>query len=121
MMRSVLERMALNPDDDFETAAGRVRADLAERQGFPALWSDLSALAQAVLVEIVQGETSLTSKSARTRMAEATEEAKVSPGRVSGALRTLVRKNIIHKIDDNWTMQDPDFGRYVTALLAAVS
>ena len=75
MMRSVLERMALNPDDDFETAAGRVRADLAERQGFPALWSDLSALAQAVLVEIVQGETSLTSKSARTRMAEATEEA----------------------------------------------
>lgn len=119
MMRSVLERMALNPDDDFETAAGRVRADLAERQGFPAQWSDLSALAQAVLVQIVQGETSLTSKAARTRMAKATEEAEVSPGRVSGALRTLGRKGIIHKIDDDWKLQDLDFGRYIDALLGA--
>lgn len=121
IMRSVLERMALNPDDDFETAAKRVREELAERQGFPAHWSDLNPLAQAVLVEIVQGETSLTSKAARARMAKATNELDVSPGRVSGAIRTLGRKDIIHKIDENWTLQDPDFGRYITALLASVS
>ncbi len=121
MMRSALERMALNPDDDFETAATKVRGELAERQVFPALWSDLSPLAQAVLVEIVLGETSLTSKAARARMAKATDEPDISPGRVSGALRTLGRKNIIHKIDDDWTLQDPDFGRYVHALLASIS
>lgn len=118
MMRSVLERMALNPDDDFETAAYRVRQELAERQGFPVLWSALNSLAQAVLVEIVRGEISLTSKAARARMAEATAEKEVSPGRVSGALRTLGRKNIIHRIEDNWTLQDPDFGRYITSLFA---
>lgn len=119
MMRSVLERMALNPDDDFETAARRVREDLAERQGFPAQWSALNPLAQAVLVEIVRGETSLTSKVVRGRMANATGELEVSPGRVSGALRTLGRKSIIHKIDDDWKLQDLDFGRYVISLLGA--
>ena len=117
MMRGVLERMALYPDDSFETAANRVRDDLAESQGFPNQWSDLNPLAQAVLVEIVQGETALTSKSARDRMAVATSEAEISPGRVSGALRTLVRKNIIHKINNIWSLQDLDFGRYITALL----
>ncbi len=121
MMRSVLERMALNPNDNFDTAARKVREELAERQGFPAQWSDLNPLAQAVLVEIVRGEASLTSRAARARMAIAIKELDISPGRVSGALRTLGRKNIIHKIDDKWTMQDPDFGRYVTALLASVS
>jgi len=118
MMRNVLERMALNPDDDFETAARKIRHELAERQGFPSLWSDLNPLAQAVLVEIVQGETSLTSKAARTRMANATGENDVSPGRVSGAIRTLGRKHVVHKIDENWTLQDPDFGRYITTLIA---
>lgn len=119
MLRSVLERMALNPDDDFETAAKAVRNDLAERQGFPTQWSDLNALAQAVLVEIVRGETALTSKAARARMAAATGEPEISPGRISGALRTLGRKNIIHKIDDTWTLQDPDFARYIGVLLGA--
>lgn len=113
MMRNVLERMALNPDDDFETAAGRIRAELAERQGFPALWSGLGALPQAVLVEIVRGETALTSKAARARLALATGEKSVSPGRVSGALRTLSRNQIIHKIGSDWSLQDADFGRYV--------
>lgn len=120
MMRSVLERMALNPDADFETAAARVREELAERQGFPALWSGLNPLAQAVLVEIVQGEAALTSKSSRDRMALATGEDKVSPGRVSGALRTLSRKNVIHKIDDVWALQDPDFGRFISELLTSL-
>jgi len=118
MMRNVLERMALYPDDDFETAASKIRQELAERQGFPALWSGLNPLAQAVLVEIVQGETSLTSKDARSRMGGATGEEDVSPGRVSGAIRTLGRKHIIHKIDDSWTLQDPDFGRYIRAIIA---
>jgi len=117
MMRNVLERMALNPDDDFETAAGRIREDLAERQGFPALWSGLGALPQAVLVEIVRGETALTSKAARTRLAQATGEKSISPGRVSGALRTLARKQIIHKIGTDWALQDPEFGRYVGAVV----
>lgn len=116
MMRSVLERMALDPDDDFETAAHKVRHELAERQGYPVLWSDLNSLAQAVLIEIVRGETSLTSKAARTRMAKAISDTEVSPGRVSGALRTLGRKNIIHKIADDWTVQDPEFGRYIASL-----
>lgn len=120
MMRNVLERMALNPEDDFETAAARIREELAERQGFPALWSDLNALAQAVLVEIVQGETALTSRAARRRLGQATGEDSVSPGRVSGAIRTLGRKQILHKIDDNWSLQDPDFGRYIETLLPAV-
>jgi len=119
MMRNVLERMALNPDDDFETAAARIREELAERQGFPALWSDLGALAQAVLVEIVQGETALTSREARERLGRATGENSVSPGRVSGAIRTLGRKQIIHKIDENWALQDADFGRYIASLLPA--
>lgn len=121
MMRSVLERMALNPDDDFKAAATKVRDDLAERQGFPTKWSDLNTLAQAVLFEVVQGETSLTSKAARARMAGATGESEISPGRVSGAIRTLGRKNIIHKIDDIWTLQDPDFGRYISSLLSPIS
>lgn len=121
MMRSVLERMALNPDDDFEAAADNVRQELAERQGFPAMWSDLNSLAQAVLVEIVRGEKSLTSKAARARMAAATSDKDVSPGRVSGALRTLGRKNIVHKIDETWTLQDPDFGRYITLLFGKAS
>ena len=121
MMRSVLERMALNPDADFETAATRVREDLAERQGFPNLWSQLNPLAQAVLVEIVKGEIALTSKAARDRMASATGEAEISPGRVSGALRTLSRKNIIHKIEDAWALQDPDFGRFISQLLKSLT
>lgn len=117
MMRNVLERMALNPDDDFKTAARAIREELAERQGFPALWSGLNALAQAVLVEIVRGETALTSKAARIRMGLATGEGDISPGRVSGALRTLGRKHVIHKLEGNWALQDPDFGRYVSALI----
>jgi len=117
MMRNVLERMALNPDYDFGTAAARIREELAERQGFPALWSDLNALAQAVLVEIVQGETALTSKAARKRLGQATGEDSVSPGRISGAIRTLSRKHIIHKIDGNWALQDTDFGRYIETLM----
>lgn len=121
MMRTVLEHMALNPGEDFETAATKVRNELAERQGFPELWSDLNPLAQAVLSEIVQGETALTSKAARARMARATAEEDVSPGRVSGALRTLGRKNIIHKIDDQWSLQDTEFGRYVTDMLRAMT
>jgi len=120
MMRNVLERMALNPKDDFETAAARIRDELAERQGFPALWSDLNALVQAVLVEIVHGETALTSKAARKRLGLATGETSVSPGRVSGAIRTLGRKHIIHKIEGNWALQDADFGRYIAALFPVV-
>ncbi|ASP35909.1 hypothetical protein [Labrenzia sp. VG12] len=118
MMRNVLERMALNPDYDFDTAARRIREELAERQGFPALWSDLNALAQAVLVEIVKGETALTSNAARKRLGQATGEESVAPGRVSGATRTLRRKHIIHKIDGNWVLQDADFGRYIETLIS---
>jgi uncharacterized protein len=118
MMRNVLERMALNPQDDFQTAARKVRDDLAERQGFPALWTGLSALNQAVLIEIVQGETALTSKAALDRMALATGSDSIKPGRVSGALKTLGRKHIIHKLDDTYALQDPDFGRYISRLLA---
>eukprot|EP00903_Cladosiphon_okamuranus_P000969 g967.t1 len=117
MMRNVLERMALNPDYDFDTAAARIREELAERQGFPALWSDLNALAQAVLVQIVQGETALTSHATRERLGRATGEGSIAPGRVSGATRTLRRKHIIHKIDGNWVLQDADFGRYIEALM----
>ncbi|MEO0401665.1 MAG: hypothetical protein AAF214_04755, partial [Pseudomonadota bacterium] len=118
MMRNVLERMALNPQDDFETAASRVRGELADRQGFPHLWNTLSALNQAVVIEIVNGETALTSKSALGRMATATRTDKVTAGRISGALKTLGRNHIIHKIDDVWVLQDPEFGRYVHDLFA---
>lgn len=117
MMRNVLERMALNPEFDFDTAAARIREELAERQGFPALWSELNALAQAVLVEIVQGETALTSNATRKRLGRATGEDSISPGRVSGAIRTLGRKHIIHKIEGNWMLQDADFGRYIDRLI----
>ena len=116
MMRGVLERMALVPDLDFEAAARRVRDELAERQGFPDLWAGLPPLPQAVLVEIARGETSLTSRASRARMAAMLGEARpVSAGRVSGALRTLSRNMIVHKIGRDWALQDPEFGRFIAA------
>ena len=121
VMRRVLEYMALNPNTDSTTAATRVREELAERQGFPTLWSQLNPLTQAVLVEIVQGEAALTSKAARDRMAVATDEAEISPGRISGALRTLSRKNMIHKIEETWTLQDSDFGRFISQILKSLT
>jgi hypothetical protein len=114
MLRSVLERLALDRTEDFEAAARLVLDDLAERSGYGRIWRDLTPLQRAVLVAVARETRRLTATDARARIASRIGEADaVSPGRISGALRTLSRLSLIHKTGKGWAMADPDMGRFV--------
>ncbi|EAQ01877.1 hypothetical protein OB2597_00630 [Pseudooceanicola batsensis HTCC2597] len=111
--RRALETMALRPGLGLREAHAMLVEDYAERQGYPRIWADLAPLPRAVLLEIARGGQQLTSTAAREAFAKALGEETVSKGRVSGALQTLTRNRLVHKLNGRWVAQDPEFARYL--------
>jgi hypothetical protein len=112
--RRALETMALRPGLTLREAHLMLVEDYADRQGYRAIWADLAPLPRAVLLEIARGGDQLTSSATRTALARAIgEDTVISKGRVSGALQTLTRNRLVHKLNGRWVPQDPEFARYL--------
>ncbi|TFL16629.1 ATP-binding protein [Jannaschia formosa] len=110
--RRALETMSLRPGTGLREAHRLLLDEYSERQGYNRVWAELTVLHRLILVRLAEGSDGLTGRAALEDMAAELREP-VSKGRISSALATLSRRNLVHKVFGKWSIQDPEFARYL--------
>lgn len=111
LIRSLVERLALNPHLNIELAQQQILADLQDDRGYHTKWSALSALEQLLLTWISQDKLAFFSQSSRTTLARLLQQDAVKISTIQSALRKLARKRFIIRstYDNAYVIDDPNF------------
>lgn len=102
LARSLVERIALNPQLSLKEASKQLLSELVTDRAFVEHWDRCSALEKLLLREIATDSAILFSNTTRQRLAKILGIKELSTSSVQSALRTLTRKNLIgHHPDQN--------------------
>lgn len=115
LVRSLVERLALNPDLSIQEAQDYLLADLHNHRSYVEIWSLLSRLEQLLVSEIAQGGESLFGKATREKLALGLGVETLNVSSVQSALRVLERKGLIVKsmVEQKYVLEDPNFKIWV--------
>ena len=116
MARALVERLALNPALDLETAADALAADLAEQRDFGSLWQSLTPLDRALLTHLAGGDTGLFSEELRSLIGK--ELGGVPPLSVNAmqtAIRRLQRRGLATRQSTrgSYVLEDPNLAAWI--------
>lgn len=111
LIRSLVERLALNPDQTISEAKDRLLADLFNDRAYVEIWDKSSKLAQILLREIANGAEGLFSEKSRRCFANSLGVPLLTVPSIQSALRMLQRKNLIGKQPNHagYYIDDPNF------------
>ncbi len=115
LIRSLVERLALNPSFSIEQAKESVLRDLYHDRSYSDIWSQLSGLERLVLGQIAQGGGPLYSEGVLQEFAQALGIDALNPSTIQSALRSLSRKEIIIKsvLKKRYVIDDPNLNSWV--------
>lgn len=115
LARSLVERLALDPTLSINKAKKSLLEDLIDDRSYTETWDKCSALEKLLLLEIAVKATNLFSQEKRSELASKLGIKDVSVSNLQSALRTLLRKDLIGKLDQygGYYIDDPNFSSWV--------
>lgn len=111
LARSLVERLALNPNLSINEAKIELLSEISNDRAFEILWESCSALERLLLIEISMEVGLIFSIAARNKFAEKLGLAKLPVSSIQSAIRSLQRKNLIgrHLERGSYFIDDPIF------------
>lgn len=111
LIRSLVERLALNPDFSIENAKTQLLAEIFNDREFIKTWEECTALERLLLQEISVDEKTFFSEKARQLFASKLGVAELPVSSVQSSLRVLLRKGVIGRQPDRqgYYIDDPSF------------
>lgn len=118
-LRAVAQDMILNPALDLPTAVAKRLAQLSNTGAYQDLWDGLSAIDQALLIQIAQGTAGLYGKANLQQLTQLTGK-KVTTSQVQKSLARLAQKDLIAKdIRGAYVMNEQAFKSWVQQSVSA--
>ena len=116
LIRSLVERMALNPGIALADSLSQLLSNLHEDRGYPNQWHTLSELQQLLVLAIIRDD-ALFAKEALLVLRNSLGVDAIKISTVQSALRTLERKRLIIKsyVDRKYYLEDPNFASWVAS------
>ena len=118
LIRSLVERLALNPNLEIEDGKEHLLDDLYQDRSYAEIWSQLSQLEKLILQEILLGESGLYAEKTLEKLSLELGVKTIKNSSIQSALRALTRKDIIIKsvISDRYVIDDPNFCSWLGSL-----
>lgn len=115
LVRSLVERLALYPDQAIANAKNQLLADLYNDRTFAETWEHASLLEKLLLQEIAKESGGLFGESMRDQLAKKLGIATVSVSSVQSALRTLQKRLLIGRSpeEQRYFIDDPNFKKWL--------
>ena len=115
LARSLVERLALNPNLSIITAKEQLLNDIFNDRAYIEVWDKTSKLEQMLLNEIAHGTESLFSESSRQKLAKCLGVKALAVSSTQSALRVLQRKLLVGRSPDRsgYFIDDPNFKRWL--------
>ena len=101
LARSLVERLALNPQFSIEFAKQQFVLDIASSRDFHGLWDSLKPVEHFLLIAIAQDQPELYSSTFRQQLANRIGVNEIPVSTVQSALRSLTRRQVIFKPDNS--------------------
>jgi hypothetical protein len=116
LIRSLVERVALNPGLTVEQAKQALLQDLYDDRHYSEVWDHCSALERVVLKAMAKKNRSLYSRQMLNQFAKQLSLDELKSYTVQSAVKTLVRKHLIVRCSSNnrFIIEDPNFQHWVT-------
>ena len=118
LARSLVERLALNPNQSIVEAKESLLADLSDDRAYVGVWGESSVLEQLLLREVANGPGGLFSENRRLTFAKTLGVPTITVPSVQSALRVLLRKYLVGKLPDRagYFIDDPNFKSWLQLL-----
>lgn len=115
LARSLVERLALNPNLSILEAKEQLLADIFNDRAFVAIWNNSSTLEQLLLKEIASGAERVFSEKQRIIFAKNLGVPELTVPSVQSSIRVLQRKNLIGKLPERsgYYIDDPNFNSWL--------
>jgi uncharacterized protein len=115
LIRSLIERLALNPSLGIKEAKESILNDLYSDRNFVKFWDCRSQLEKMILTKVAQSEHNLYSKIMLKNLASELGVDELKPYTVQGAIRSLMRSSILIKssTNDQYIIEDPNFASWI--------
>ena len=114
LARSLVERLALYPALNIESAKTQLLADTMGHRDFRRRWNDFKPLEQFILKAISSAQVELYSSQFRQQLAEAIGVENISVSNVQSALRSLSKKQLIFKPENGtYEIEDALFKEWI--------
>lgn len=115
LARSLVERLALNPNEDIDETKEKLMSDIFNDRAFVEIWEGSSRLEQLLLKEIAGGNDQIFSDRKRTHFSQILGVPKLSVPSIQSAIRGLQRKNLIGKLPERgeYFIDDPNFKNWL--------
>lgn len=111
LIRSLVERLALNPGQTISEAKESLLSDVFNDRAYIEVWAKSSKLEQIVLREIANGAEGLFSEKSRIFLATCLGVPRLTVTSIQSTLRVLQRKNLIGRLPERagYYIDDPNF------------
>lgn len=115
LARSLVERMALNPNLTIDEAKNELNAEIFGNREFKEQWESLSEIEQFILKEIAHGAEHIFSADSRLNFALKLNLQDISVPMLQSSIKKLLRKGIIGKAEDRagYFVDDPNFKNWL--------
>ncbi len=118
LARSLVERMALNPNLTIDQAKDELNTEIFDNREFKGQWESLSIIEQTILQEIVIETEHLFSADSRRCLALKLNLPDMPVPMLQASIKKLLRKGIIGKAEDRggYFVDDPNFKNWLATL-----
>lgn len=118
LIRSLVERLALNPDLSMDAAKKQLLTQVYDDREFVNIWRGCSTLEQLVLLEVSKDGTSLFAAETRAQLAKTLGIDALAATTVQTTVKTLQRKMLIGRLEERgcYYIADPNFKNWLTEL-----
>jgi uncharacterized protein len=115
LVRSLVERLALNPNMPIKQAKTELLADILNDRAFEQMWDNCSPLEQFVLQELANDAVAIFSEKTRNEFSKKLEIPELSVPKMQSAMRSLSRKLLIGRspVRGQYFIDDPNFKSWI--------
>jgi len=115
LARSLVERMALNPNLSLDEAKHELITEVFGNREFEEKWKALSEIEQLLLLKIANKNEHIFSLETRNQLALTLNQAEIPAHTLQAAIKKLIRKGIIGKAADRtgYFIDDPNFKNWL--------
>lgn len=119
LARSLVERLALNPNLGIKEAKTELLADILNDRAFEQIWENCSPLERAILAEIAYEGSAIFSEPTRLKLARRLNITDLAVSKMQSATRSLARKLLIGRSPQRglYFIDDPNFKSWIQKCL----
>jgi len=115
LLRSLVERIALNPHDDIDELKTQLLDEVYDDRAFAEAWDDCSLLERLILLRIASGSGALFSQQIRVEFSKKLGVTLIPVSSIQSSLRTLLRKSMVGRLPERgeYFIEDPNFKSWI--------